>query len=258
MTTEDPEPPSGPEVETAPEPQDDLDGFETAMSRFSRRLRSWLVVLVAVMLVVPLGGWLVDEFAFRRSGDSVTASLGDDASIAAAVMLVRSIGCDGQVSTGSGFLTRLDDATVVVTNRHVVEGARTVGLRPLEGGVASTATGYRLARGADVAVLELDDAPEDGVLLPLGGTPSLGEDVRVVGFPAARPYTTAGTVAEVAGGQLRLELAVSPGVSGSPVVDVDGTVVGQVFARTDDGDGVATAGDALRAAVATAEPQTAC
>lgn len=256
--TEEPDRSPAPAEVDAPASDDDLDGFETTMSRFSRRLRRWLVVVLAVMLVVPLGGWLVDEFAFRRSGDTVADSLGEDASLADAVMLVRSIGCDGRVSTGSGFLTQLEDRPVLVTNRHVVEGARTVGLRPLQGGAAHTATGYRLASEADVAVLELDALPDGAVTLPLGATPRAGEDVRVVGFPAARPYTTAGTVTRVAGGQLILELAVAPGVSGSPVVDDGGAVVGQVFARTADGGGVATAGDTLRTAVATAEPATAC
>ncbi|MBW3621510.1 MAG: serine protease [Actinobacteria bacterium] len=257
MTTEDQELSSGPEAHADPDP-DDLDGFETSMSRFSARLRKWLVVVVALSLVVPLGGWLIDELAFRRSGADVAEQLGEDARLADAVMLVRSIGCDGRVSTGSGFLTQVGDDVVLVTNRHVVAGARTVGLRPLEGGTSTTGTGYRLATNADVAVVELDAAPEGGLALPIGPTPDVGQDVQVVGFPAARPYTTAGTVAEVGGGQLLLELAVSPGVSGSPVVDADGTVVGQVFARTDDGDGVATAGDALRAAVESAEPAAPC
>lgn len=270
MTTQDPELPPSPadeDVHTPATPDDvhrpatsddDLEGFETSMSRFSRSIRSWLVVLLAILLVVPLGGWLVDELAFRRSGEAVTESLGEDASLADAVMLVRSIGCDGRVSTGSGFLTELDDEPVVVTNRHVVQDARTVGLRPLQGGQAFTATGYRLAGNADVAVLELAAAPDDSVILALGGTPRPGQDVRVVGFPAARPYTTDGTVTDVGGGQMVLELGVAPGVSGSPVVDTDGIVVGQIFARTDEGRGVATAGDALRTAVATAEPTTAC
>jgi S1-C subfamily serine protease len=240
------------------EPVDDLEGFQTSMARFSSRIRGWLALLLAVMLVVPLGGWLLDELAFRRSGDTVTETLGEDAILADAVVLVRSIGCDGQVSTGSGFVTRVDGDAIVVTNRHVVEGARTVGVRPLEGGQAQAATGYRLAGNADVAVLDIEGVPDDAVALPLGGTPRVGQDVRLVGFPAARPFTSAGTVTEVQGGQLLLELEVDPGASGSPVVDEDGAVVGQVFARTRDGDGVATAGDALRTAVETAEPTTAC
>lgn len=257
-----PQPPARPDDRTTEvtteEEHDDLDGFETSMSRFSRRIRTWLVVVVAISLVVPLGGWLIDELAFRRSGADVAEQLGDDAALADAVMLVRSIGCDGRVSTGSGFLTEVDGTSVVVTNRHVVEGARTVGLRALEGGASTTATGYRLAGNADVAVLELDAMPEGGLALPLGASPRVGQDVRVVGFPAARPYTTAGTVVEDRGGQLLLELAVAPGTSGSPVVDDDGAVVGQVFARTGDGDGVATSGDALRTAVDTAERAVAC
>ncbi|MBW3657645.1 MAG: serine protease [Actinobacteria bacterium] len=243
---------------TTDDEHDDLDGFETSMSRFSNRIRKWLVVVVALSLVVPVGGWLIDELAFRRSGADVAEQLGEDGRLADAVMLVRSIGCDGQVSTGSGFLTLVDDEAVVITNRHVVEGARTVGLRPLEGGPATTATGYRLAANADVAVLELEAMPDDGLALPLGPSPREGQDVRVVGFPAARPYTTEGTVADDTGGQLLLELAVAPGVSGSPVVDADGAVVGQIFARTDDGDGVATSGSVLQTAVRTAEHAEPC
>lgn len=237
---------------------DDLEGYETGMSRFSRRIRGWLVVVVAASLVLPLGGWLLDELAFQRSGDTVTEQLGEDAPLTDAVLLVRSIGCDGRVSTGSAFVMDLDGERVVVTNRHVVEGARTVGLRPLEGGPSRTATGYRLATRADVAVLELDDPEEAVQPLPFAGAPTVGQDVRLIGFPGGRPFTTAGTVTEAAGGQLRLELDVSPGASGSPVVDEDGGVVGQIFASTREGDGVATAGDVLLAAIAEAEPSEPC
>lgn len=237
---------------------DDLDGYETTMSRLARRSRGWLALLLAAALVVPGTRWLFDELAFQRSGDAVEEQLGDDAALVEAVLLVRSIDCTGRTSTGSGFVTGVGPDTVVLTNRHVVDGARTVSLRRLTGGPSVPVAEHALSPSADVAVLRAGEDTELPAPLVLGDDPRVGEQVRLVGFPAAMPYTTAGTVAEVSPRRALLELQTDPGASGSPVVDGDDRVVAQIFARTGDGLGVATTASALREAVEEAEPAPGC
>jgi S1-C subfamily serine protease len=214
---------------------DDLDGYETPISRFVSRSRGWIAVAIAVGLLLPAGGWAINEYAFGSAGDAVEAELGDDAALADALLLVRSTDCAGRSSSGSAFALDLDGEPVVVTNRHVVERARTIGVRPLDGGPALPVADHRLARNADVAVLELADPDDVPPRLRAGADPGEGQ-----------------------GGQLVLELPVAPGASGSPVLDDAGQVVGQIFARTGDGRGLATSIGALVAAARDTEPAPPC
>lgn len=259
--------PDGPDTDgpdgDGPDADDDLAEVSTPLARLGAAARRWLAVLVALALVVPAGAWLVDEIGFLRSGADVVATLdgelaGTDA--AAAVLLVRTIGCPGRTgSTGSAFVVETPDGPALVTNRHVVEHAATVGVRALDGSSSLTVTGVRLATSADVAVLEVTDEDRLPPALVLASTPAAaGDPVRLVGFPAATPFTTTGEVARRDGAQLRLDLDVDPGASGSPVVDADGEVVGQVFAVARDGEGVATPTDVLAPAIAEARPSAPC
>jgi S1-C subfamily serine protease len=237
---------------------DDLEGVETTMSRLLARSKGWLALVLALALVLPFGGWLVDEFAFGSAGTEVEEQLGADAELADALLLVRSSDCAGRTTTGSAFAIELDGAPVVVTNRHVVEGARSIAVRPLDGGAALGVAAHRLAAEWDVAVLELSDPGSVPPALAVGATAAPGDEVRVVGFPSGRPSISSGPVAEAAPGRLVLDLTIDPGASGSPVLDDAGRVVGQVHARTADGRGIATPLAALADAARTAEPAEPC
>jgi S1-C subfamily serine protease len=237
---------------------DDLDGVETSMSRLVARARGWLALVVVIALVVPFGGWLVDEFAFGSAGSEVEEQLGTDAALADALLLVRSSDCAGRTTTGSAFAVELDGTPVVVTNRHVVEDARTIGVRRLAGGTALQVASHRVSEERDVAVLELVDAAGLPPALTVGDTVVPGDEVRVVGFPAGRPDISSGPVQEAAPGRLVLDLEIDPGASGSPVLDDAGRVVGQVYARTTEGRGVATPLGDLLAAARTAKRPAPC
>ena len=237
---------------------DSLDGVETGMSRLLRRTRGWLAAVVALAMLLPLGGWAINEYAFGAAGDAVEEGLGDDAGLADALLLVRSVDCDGRASSGSAFALDLDGDTVIVTNRHVVENSRSIGVRRLAGGPALAVASARLAETADVAVLELADRGELPPRLRPGHTASVGDQIRIVGFPGAQPAFSQGEVALAEPGRMLLDLAVAPGSSGSPVLAEDGRVVGQVHALTADGRGVATPLAALRAAVLAATPAPSC
>lgn len=247
------EPAAGPDPDEAFDP-DSLEGAQTSMSRFLGRGR-WIVALVlAIALAFPVGGLLLDELAFRGSGDAVEAELGDSAFLADAVLLVRSIDCGGLVSTGSAFAVEIDGEVVLVTNRHVVDGARTSGVRPLDGGPSVRVANHRLSDVADVAVLELDDPDQIPEPLPVGAAADIGDEVRIIGFPGGRAATTTGPVSVARADRMVLDLQVDAGASGSPVLDADGNVVGQVFARTSAGEGVATPLPRLLEAATQADP----
>jgi S1-C subfamily serine protease len=229
--------------------QDDLDGLDAAASARRRRLR-WLALLLAVLLAVPFSGWLIDELGFRSAGREVAGAV--DEALVDSVLLVRAGRCDGTVVTGTAFVLALDDGPIVVTNRHVVEQVRTAGVRPLTGGPPETVTEVRLAADADVAVLEVAAPDRLPTALRPGGAVEVGTELRLVGFPAARAFTTTGTVRAADPEILQVELATDPGASGSPLVAGDGRVAGQIFARSPRGEGLATPIARLLAAVETA------
>jgi hypothetical protein len=240
-----------------PVPGDDLHGYRTTTMRVVARLRLALGLLVAAAMLIPAGGWVVDRIAIRAAGDAVLEALGDDADLAASFRLVRSVDCVGRATSGSAFALEVAGRPVLVTNRHVVEEARSTVVQPLDAGSSTQVTGVRLATIADVAVLEIadDDLPPP---LRSGPAATVGQAVISVGFPGARPTFREGRVDRVETARLVLGLEVAGGASGSPVLDEDGHVVGQVYARTSDGRGLATPVALLEVAITEATPATPC
>lgn len=231
----------------------DEDEVTTPLSRMRDNAGKALAVLLAVLLVVPAGAWLADELAFRRAGDEVAEAA---PALADAVVLISNLACDGRNGTGSGFATELDGRPVVLTNRHVVEGASRVSLRTLDGDPGPSVTAVLLSDDDDVAVLELDAALPSS--LALAPAPVVDDPVRLVGFPGARPITSSGEVDEVGGARLLLSMQVDGGASGAPVVDADDRVVAQVVARTPEGAGVAIPAPVVARAAAGARPAPGC
>jgi S1-C subfamily serine protease len=220
-------------------------------------------MVVALALLLPAGNWLLDELRFRSSAAEVVETLDGQRTgnaIAETVLLVRTLGCaPGSRGSGTAFAVETPSGTVLVTNRHVVEHARQVGVRALGSTIAHQVVDVRVSDHADVAVLDLADP---SVLPPplalTSGLPASGSAVRLVGFPAANPFTTTGTVEQTGPSRLLLELEVAPGASGSPVVNGEGRVVAQVFGVTREGLGVATPSEQLTTALAQLRPAEGC
>jgi S1-C subfamily serine protease len=169
----------------------------------------------------------------RVAPDSVAVRVdGMERHVREATLRVRNRTCLG-VGTGSGFA--IDDH-LLVTNRHVVDGADVLQVSTWQGDTLDvTVNGYAL--GDDLALVETrQPLPET---LELGGGVSAGDQVAVVGYPEGRRLRFAeGEVIDRVDGVLfgesarilRLTNEVRPGNSGGPLVDEDGAVVGVVFA----------------------------
>lgn len=234
--------------------EDDLDGYLTPTRRFLERAKGILGVVLALALIIPLGAGLLQVLGFERAGDRVVEELAADdldTALAESVLLVGGTTCSGAGSvTGTAFAVEVDGRDLLVTNRHVVDDVASVGVRPLGGGPGPRVSSWQLSTSADVAVLELEDPAALPATLPLASSdPAPGDQVRTVGFPSGMPFTTAGPVDAIQGGRVVLDMRIDPGASGSPVLDRQGAVVAQVFARTDGGRGVGTPAGTLRTAL---------
>ncbi len=138
---------------------------------------------------------------------------------------------------GSGFVW--DTAGHVVTNFHVLAGARSVSVsldvgKPIEAAVVGFAEDY------DLAVVKLATVPKNLKPLPLGTSRDLriGQTVYAIGNPFGLTRTlTTGVVSaldrhlptsefrEIAGA-IQTDAAINPGNSGGPLLDSAGRLIG--------------------------------
>lgn len=165
----------------------------------------------------------------------------------AATVQVKSIGvgCAGIV-TGSGFPVA---GGRILTNAHVVAGTRdTVVIPPTGGGRAYPARVVVFDPNRDVAILYV---PGLGLSELPTGSGERGTQGAVIGYPEGGPETAGAAVVDqelTAEGRdiynqnlvtrdiFVVEASVKPGNSGGPLVGLDGTVVGVVFAASTSSD----------------------
>ncbi len=143
-------------------------------------------------------------------------------------------------SGGSGFI--IGDGKYVITNIHVIENAKKIAVRNGIGN-ARNAKVLRVSKNYDLAILELEKPfkkkfsfDEDKFVDPLPG-----EEVIILGYPAAGvtfdyPTITEGIVSKVfvgdGDGIFLTSATVNPGNSGGPVINLNGDLVGVIFAAT--------------------------
>lgn len=221
---------SPPDPASAPDAGNDLAGFRPSPARVLARTRRWLIGLTVLLVLVPVGAWLADPDGRGGQEELPSGAVDQEELRSQAVMLVLSESCREDSRCGSGFVLEIDDQTVVVTNRHVVEGTCSTTVQPLDGGAAVSVSEVRIATDRDVAALVLDEEVARSPLT-VGSDVLLGQPIRVVGFPGAQAAVLSGYVERIEPTRLVLALQAEHGASGSPVVDAAGEVVGQLYAR---------------------------
>jgi 2-alkenal reductase len=146
-------------------------------------------------------------------------------------------GAEVAQSAGSGFVW--DGEGHIVTNFHVVEGARRLWVR-LDGGPSLEARLVGRSPEYDLAVIRLQRPPANLRPLPLGSSRDLkiGQTVYAIGNPFGLSRTlTQGLISaldrelpttdyrEVAG-VIQTDAAINPGNSGGPLLDSAGRLIG--------------------------------
>lgn len=161
------------------------------------------------------------------------------------VVLLVSFREDGSQRFGAGVLL---EHQIVLTNLHVVEGAKTIGAMvydpkrttysPLDGGLNRYLFEYqedllpaKLTRAdavVDLAIVTINEPITGGHPLVLGREPPRpGERVIALGHPGEALWSsTVGIVSALHQGVIQHDAPVSPGASGGPLIDDRGEVVG--------------------------------
>lgn len=144
---------------------------------------------------------------------------------------------------GSGFV--VDPAGVVLTNRHVVEGARRVVVQTADGKQFPVLS-VQTDREQDVAVLRLRaEEPLPSVSLGDSDKAEIGDWVLTIGCPLELEQTVSAGIISAKNRSfcsqhpsryLQTDAVVNPGSSGGPLVDLGGKVIGITTSiRSEDG-----------------------
>ncbi|MEA2331938.1 MAG: hypothetical protein QOH58_2076 [Thermoleophilaceae bacterium] len=140
-------------------------------------------------------------------------------------------------ATGSGFV--VDDDGTIVTNAHVVEGAKSVSVGFEEGGDLIDAEVKGVDADTDLAVLKIDP-PKNLTVLPLGNSDEaqVGDPVVAIGNPFGLQRTVTSGIVSALQRQLdapsgfpisdviQTDASINPGNSGGPLIDAQGAVIG--------------------------------
>ncbi len=149
---------------------------------------------------------------------------------------------EGDIEAGVGSGVVIVDNGTILTNLHVVAGARRIGVEFADGS-ESEATLIGTQPENDLAVLKAKTVPDDLPAATLRSTQDLapGDEVIAVGFPfGIGPSVTSGVVSglrrqyrspegkRLLTNLIQFDAAANPGNSGGPLVTMDGAVVGIV------------------------------
>jgi serine protease DegQ len=147
-----------------------------------------------------------------------------------------------ETESGVGTGVVIVDKGIILTNLHVVAGAKRVGVVFADGS-ESEATVIATQPENDLAVLQAKTIPDDLPAATLRSTSdlSLGDEVVAVGFPfGIGPSVTSGVVSglrreyrspegkRLLTNLIQFDAAANPGSSGGPLVTMDGEVIGIV------------------------------
>lgn len=152
-----------------------------------------------------------------------------------AVCVVTNTQSSGRtVGLGSGFI--VDPEGVVVTNRHVLKGARQVSIK-LNDETTYKVTGVYFDAGRDICLLKVDAHSLPVLALADSENIVIGEKVYTIGNPLGLSFTFSDGI--LSGKRiikenkyLQFTAPISPGNSGGPLLNSSGQVVGIVTATT--------------------------
>ena len=146
--------------------------------------------------------------------------------------------------SGTGFALK---DKYIITNHHVVDGARTLLVRGIKGDFTKTYNAVVVAKDAmhDMAIIRIEDSEFPGFgEIPYtlkSGISEVGEDIFVLGYPLLSSMgdevkLTTGVISSRSGIQgdvsaYQISAPIQPGNSGGPLFDKNGDVIGIVNSK---------------------------
>ena len=137
---------------------------------------------------------------------------------------------------GSGFF--INNQGDVITNWHVIESAHSAVVKTFEGNSYLVKEALGGSKESDLALLSVDIRNDSVQGLPIShSTPEIGERVLVMGNPLALEFSVSdGIIAAIRnipeysnGEVIQITAPISPGSSGSPVMNMQGEVIAIAF-----------------------------
>jgi serine protease Do len=248
-----------PDPETSGEPGG--DGPAPARGPYGRGIVAVLLATSLFASAIGAGGTYaalrfsgaLDEHPAAPAGGSGNVTVESDSStvvaavakVSPAVVQIVSDDGAGHTAVGSGII--YDARGWILTNRHVVSGAKTITVRlPDDRRVAGTI--YGLDTLTDLAILKINAVDIFSALIGDSSTIQVGQLAIAIGSPLGLAYPNSSTEgiisalgrdisvasdAPTAGAQtsnlhglIQTDAAINPGNSGGPLIDASGRVVG--------------------------------
>lgn len=135
---------------------------------------------------------------------------------------------------GSGFV--IDQNGMIITSNHVIEGANQIQVH-FSNGVELDAEIIAVDKNYDVALLKIPGSGYQPLRLNISSV-ELGEEISTIGTPANLELGQSISKGVISGKRLideqlyhQLNMSVSPGNSGGPLLNGNGDVIGVVFAK---------------------------
>ena len=185
--------------------------------------------LIEDRIVFLLSGFIIALFAIPAPAQDQLPDL--VRRIKPSAVAIETFDARGEkLSRGSGFFIDVDR---VVTNRHVIDGAYRAEVHLNSGNIYQVKNVIAVDAEGDLALLKVEAPPNLVRPLSLDRTsPQEGESVVVIGNPfGLEGSVTNGIVSAVRdipgfGRIIQITAPISPGSSGSPVVNMQGQVIG--------------------------------
>lgn len=162
---------------------------------------------------------------------------GQNAEIIYKKIVNSTITIETEIAQGSGFFI---DSNLIVTNFHVIEGARNAYFYKNNSSMTYQIEGFvAVDKDADLIILSVFGVKSSPVNLA-EADPLPGQDAYVIGSPKGLPATiTNGIISAVRninGNELiQISASISPGSSGGPVINSDGKLIGIAVGAIEDG-----------------------